>query len=718
MTDTAFCPACASLPASTLQQAVRADHATYVLSLPGIHCVACINGVEQTLLGLSGVSAARVNLSLKRATVTADHHVTPESLIEALEHAGFEARPLDQSLLGNRRDTVGRTLLMRIAIAGFALMNVMLLSVAVWSGAIGATQSLFHILSAAIAVPALLYAAQPFFHNALIALRGGRLNMDVPISLAIILAGSMSTYESLYGGAHAYFDAALSLTFFLLLGRYLEHRSRSAAVSAAAQLAALDVPRVQLVHDGGRTLIDFAQLKVGETIAVLPGGRIPVDGVVVQGAGAVDRSMLTGETRLGHVTIGDYVTAGEVSNSSLLHIQADTVGQDTTLRRMVSMVDEAETVRNTYNAIADRAAKIYAPLVHVLALVAFLGWLLVSGDARFALNIAIAVLIITCPCALGLAVPAVSTTAAGRLFQSGLLVKDGTALERIAEIDTVVFDKTGTLTLPDAGSFGASFSMADKQVLLGLAASSSHPVSKAIARALDNITPATVTDIQEIAGRGLSGMWNGHRVRLGAMDWLGVGTTGTGLQIGNRPPAPLDIAATLRDGAQDLVKHWQTLGLDLHILSGDATEETKSVADRLGVSQWQAGTSPSDKIAYIKGLTHAGKKVLMIGDGLNDTGALACAFASISPASAADSSRAASDIVLLQESLLPLRDVPAIARAAKRRILENFTIAAGYNAIAIPIAFAGFATPLAAAIAMSGSSIMVVLNALRMKGRV
>lgn len=715
MSDAAFCPACVALPDTSLKNAAQADHLTHHMALPGIHCVACINGVEQALLRQGGVSAARVNLSLKRATVTADRSVAPEELIEKLELAGFEAKPLDGSLMGPTLDTAGRILLTRISVAGFAMMNVMLLSVGVWSGASGATQSLFHLISAAIAVPALLFAAQPFFQSALVALKGGRLNMDVPISLAIILAGGMSTYESLFGGAHAYFDAALSLTFFLLLGRYLDHRSRAAAMSAAAQLAALEVPRVQLIEGSSRTLIDFDNLRVGDVILVLPGGRIPVDGVVVQGAAQLDRSMLTGESNLASIKVGDAVTAGEISTNGPLHIQATTVGEDTTLRRMVSMVDAAESAKNTYNAIADQAAKIYAPVVHCLSFVAFLGWLYASGDVRFALNIAIAVLIITCPCALGLAVPAVSTTAAGRLFRAGLLIKDGTALERIAEVDTVVFDKTGTLTQPHISSKFDNLSDEERSIVLGLASHSTHPISRIIASRLADVTPAPVLEIEEVSGKGISGKVGGKSVRLGAMKWLG-GGTGTGFQIDETAPKRIKVDANLRSGAGKLVEEWKALGLEIHMVSGDHEAATQMVARELGIDKWQSDTRPADKIAYIENLTAAGKKVLMVGDGMNDTGALSAAFASISPASAADASRAASDIVLLHNTLFPMIQLPVVARSAKRRIIENFSIAAGYNAIAIPIALAGFATPLLAAIAMSASSICVVLNALRIKG--
>ncbi len=714
MSDAAFCPACVGLPEGQLEKAASNGTNQIVLSLPGIHCVACINGVERSLRALDGVANARVNLSMKRVTIGTNQPVSPETLIDTLELAGFEARVLDNSLLGSDVDDYGRGLMTRLAVSGFANMNIMLLSVAVWSGAIGATMQLFHWITAIIAIPTLIYSAQPFFESGWRALKVGRLNMDVPISLAIILASGISLYETVYSGHHSYFDAAVTLTFFLLIGRYLDHRSRKAAASAAAQLSALEVPRVMRLRDGARQMVDFVDLAIGDLIQVLPGGRIPVDGEITEGVSQIDRSLLTGESRLSDAHIGSAVTAGEVNMTGPLTIRATTVGSDTTLRKMVTMVDEAEAVRNRYTAVADKAAAIYAPAVHLLALFAFIGWMLYSSDLRLSLNIAVAVLIITCPCAMGLAVPAVSTTAAGRLFRAGLLVKDGTALERLAEVDTVVFDKTGTLTMP-----AASRDMLDAQaqsIALAMTQNATHPISQAIAASLHGVIPANVTDQQEHAGKGLSATYDGNTIRLGSGEWLGAGR-GTFIQIGEAKPQKIALQSQLREGAADLVRAWQDQGLRIHLVSGDDANETARVAAALNIATWQAATKPADKIAYIEKLTADGAKVLMVGDGLNDTGALAAAYASISPATAADASRAASDIVLLNDSLQPLIELPLVARAALARIKENFTISTIYNVIAVPVALAGLATPLIASIAMSASSITVLLNALRLKGR-
>ncbi len=715
MSNAAICPACVGLPEGQLEKAASNGTSQIVLALPGIHCIACINGVERVLRDIDGVANARVNLSMKRVTVGLDRPISPEDLIDTLELAGFEARVLDTSLLGAQTDAYGRGLMTRLAVSGFANMNIMLLSVAVWSGAIGATMHMFHWITAAIAIPALLYSAQPFFASGWRSLRAGRLNMDLPISLAILLASGISLYETLYGGRHSYFDAAVTLTFFLLIGRYLDHRSRKAAASAAAQLSALEVPRVMRVRDGVRQMVNFSDLAIGDLVQVLPGGRIPVDGTIIEGTSQIDRSLLTGESRLADASAGAAVTAGEVNMTGPLMIRAKTVGADTTLRKMVTMVDEAEAARNRYTAIADKAAALYAPVVHLLALAAFAGWMIYSGDFRLSLNIAVAVLIITCPCAMGLAVPAVSTTAAGRLFRAGLLVKDGTALERLAEVDTVVFDKTGTLTMPAAAR--DALDAETQSIALALTQNASHPVSQAIAASLDGVTPAQVQDHQEHAGKGLSARYQGQVVRLGSGAWLGAGQ-GTYIQVGDKPAQKITLRSELREGAAALLRGWQDAGLDVHIVSGDDASETAKIAAALGVESWRAETKPADKIAYIDALASKGAKVLMVGDGLNDTGALAAAHASVSPATAADASRAASDIVLLNDSLAPLIELPLVARAARARIKENFTISTIYNVIAVPIALAGFATPLIASIAMSASSITVLLNALRLKGKV
>lgn len=716
----AACPGCVALPAAGQAPASGQTGETLYLSLPAIHCAGCIATVERGLLARDDVFDARVNLNRKQVQIIHAPLTAPDTLIDHVTGLGIEARLLDRDALGATGDEAGRALLIRIAIAGFAMMNVMLMSVAIWSGAQEATRTLFHWMSAAIALPAVVYAAQPFFRNAWTALQVGRLNMDVPISLALILASGMSLYETAAGGHDAYFDAALSLTFFLLCGRYLDHRCRTTARSAARELAALEVPRVIRETAEGRETIKLDQAQIDDRIVVLAGARAPVDGVVIEGASTLDRALLTGESLPVAAQAGSAISAGELNLTGPLILRATAVGADTSLRRMVTMIDAAESARNRYTALADRAARIYAPLVHLLAFAAFVGWVIISGDARLALNIAIAVLIITCPCALGLAVPAVSTAAAGKLFRAGVLVKNGTALERIAETDVVVFDKTGTLTEGqlEVASITALSDTA-KSVALALAQSSTHPIAQAIAMGLsaDETSAATLSDIVETAGQGLQAQFEGQDARLGSAAFTGAKPTempGAWLRIGTAVPVHLTLQASLREGASEMIAALQGNGTEVHLISGDTPAATRAVAEALNITRFHAEQSPADKIAYLNELTDQGHKVLMVGDGLNDTGALASAYASVAPAAAADAARAASDVVLLGRSLAPLPDLIYTARSAKRRILENFSIAAGYNALVIPLALLGFVTPLLAAIAMSTSSITVLLNALRL----
>nr|WP_242679751.1 heavy metal translocating P-type ATPase [Paracoccus nototheniae] len=714
--------------AMTTAQPRHAQAQRLILSLPNAHCAACITTIEAGLLALPGIDAARVNLTQKRATVSAAPGITAEDLVAALARLGHEAHELDPgALAGTATDAQGRDLLMRLGVAGFSMMNVMLLSVAVWSGAEDATRTMFHWISALIALPTVAFSGQPFFRSAWASLRVGRLGMDVPISLALVLASLISLSETINHGEHAWFDAAVSLTFFLLAGRYLDHRTRAVARSAAAVLSALEVPRATRIGPDGPETVAVADLAVGDLVLVRPGGRMPVDGIVTQGTSERDRAILTGESQPVFAGPGDIVTAGETNLTGPLTLRVTHAGQDSSLARMAELVAMAEAARTRYTSLADRAARIYSPAVHVLAAGSFLGWFAATGDARLAVNIAAAVLIITCPCALGLAVPAVVTAASGRLFRRGLLIKSGTALERLAEVDCVVFDKTGTLTLGTPEVLGlASHDAGDLAVAAALAQGSAHPLAQSLAAACHaaQIGAARVTDITEHPGAGIEGQWCGTRVRLGRADWTGGGhegdasdsvMTATWLQIGPAPATAFHFADRLRPGSAEAVAGLKALGLRVILMSGDTPAPVAALARRLDLPESHARLRPADKADRIAALTAEGHRVLMVGDGLNDTAALAGAHVSIAPASALDAARAASDIVLLGHDLSPVSEAVRIARIATRRMRQNFAISIAYNIVAVPFALAGFATPLLAAIAMSVSSVSVSLNAMRIR---
>ncbi len=717
------CPACIAAPgAEDIAQRDVPKEAKLAISVPGVHCGACISTLERALSAHPGVNSARVNLTLKRALVEADPYVSPEEIIGLINAAGYEAYELDAgTLAATSQDKAGRDLLMRLAVAGFASMNVMLLSVSVWSGADGATRDMFHWISAAIAFPTIAFSGQPFIKSAWSALQNKCLNMDVPIVLAISLALVTSLWETMLSGHHAYFDASLTLTFFLLTGRYLDYRTRAIARSAAQELAALEVPRAVRLEAGAERTVPVSELRVGDLILVRPGGRMPVDGEILEGFSEIDRSLITGETRPIFAEPGMIVSAGEVNLTGPLTLKATAVGQDTSLHRMADLVAIAESGRSRYTSLADAAAKLYAPGVHILAALAFVGWYLYSWDVRISLNIASAVLIITCPCALVLAVPAVTTAASGHLFKKGLLIKDATALERLAQADTVVFDKTGTLTAgtPEVRELD-HLGTRDLMIALGLATVSLHPLSLALRGALEarGVKAAVLEGAREVPGYGAEGLWQGRQVRLGRAQWVGAkasGNTAAWLAVDGEPPLEITFSDRLRPGAQEAVTALQASDLEVIMMSGDSAGAVEALAQRLGIAQWVAEALPGDKAARIAQLHEEGKKVLMVGDGLNDTAALAAAHVSVSPASALDAARVASDIVLLGTDLSPLAEAIKVAGKATQRIRENFQVATVYNIIAVPLAIAGLCSPLIAALAMSTSSITVSLNALRLK---
>ncbi len=702
------------------------------LSVPDMHCGGCMSKVEKTLNILNDVSSARANLSTRRVTITwKNDTLTPESLIEHLAGNGYSAQTIDDmDGFEDEQENAGQDLLRALAVAGFAAANVMLLSVSVWAGANDVTRDLFHWISALIALPTIVYSGRVFFRSAWTALSHRRMNMDVPISLAVILAGTMSLFETMAGREQVYFDAAVTLLFFLLVGRYLDHMMRTRAQNSATQLLKL-APKTALREDldGTRTTVPVASLAVGMKVVVLPGAIVPVDGRIVSGTSELDRSLITGESLPELVKQHDFVQSGVMNLTAPLVIEVTAVGKDSFLASVIALMEAAEQHKSHYVRIADRLAAIYAPFVHIVALLTFLGWLWVTqGDWQQALLVAISVLIITCPCALALAVPVVQVVANGVLFSRGVLVKDGAALEKLAQIDSIVLDKTGTVTtgklmLQDIDEVEADLF----GVAAGLACNSTHPLSRAVTRAAvaRNIAAIPCDTIQEYPGQGLEGQCRGLTVRMGSRVWCGVKDDKTEdpsliasqlwVKIGKSEPVALTFVDQLRDDAGKVVENWKHHGLGTTLLSGDRPSSVAAVAQALSLDNFVAEASPADKVDIIKNMETSGLQVLMIGDGINDAPALAAAHASMAPASASDIGRSAADVIFLGDHLAPAAFAWRIARRARRLIQQNFALALTYNLVAIPVAMAGLASPLVAAVAMSTSSVIVTLNALRLR---
>jgi len=698
------------------------------LFVENLHCAACIGKIEGRLVGVPGVVGARVNMSTRRLVITwRDGEADAANLMRKVHALGYPVTPFDPAELAGAENREDKRLLSAMAVAGFAAANVMLLSVSVWSGHAGdmgeGTRTLFHWISALIALPAVAYAGQPFFKSALAALRGGGLNMDVPISLAVLLAAGMSVFQTAEGAEHAYFDASVSLLFFLLIGRYLDHRARARARSAATHLLALQARAATVVDDSGaQHAVRIHDIDEGMMVLVAAGERVPVDGTVIDGRSDIDTQLLTGETLPKLAAPGEKVFAGTLNLTAPLRVRTTVRADATLLSEIVKLMEMAEQGRARYVRLADRVARIYAPVVHILAAATFAGWI-VFTDAGWqaSLMAAIAVLIITCPCALGLAVPAVQVVASSRLLRAGVLVKAADALERLSGIDTVVFDKTGTLTLGRPELVGGDFTDEHKAMSAALARHSRHPLSRALAQTVPARGDAVITDIREEPGCGLEGVVDGKRIRLGSRTWCGgdasTGPAGTEicLAVDGEPVATFRFEDALRADAQDVIAALRKQGMRIELLSGDTEHAVARAAEELGIDTWQAQCLPAGKTARLEELARAGRRVLMVGDGLNDAPSLVAAHVSMSPASAADVSQTAADLLFQGAALGPVLTAIRVARVSTRLVKQNFALAFIYNTIAVPLAVSGLATPLVAAVAMSSSSIVVTLNALRLR---
>ncbi len=693
------------------------------VAVEGISCGACIARIESAVKRLPGVTEARLNFTNRRLHVAWDDgQIKPSQILSAIETAGYHGYPFVPLRAEQQEAAEARRLLRCLAVAGFAAMNIMLLSVAVWSGNASditpETRDFFHWASALIALPAAAYAGQPFFISAWRALRAHSLNMNVPISLGVILALGMSVVETINHAANAYYDSAIMLLFFLLVGRTLEHAMRRKTRAIAGNLAALKGETTRRFDGDELVSVPVAALRAGDRVLLRPGERVPADGVVLSGRSEIDESIITGETARRAVVAGATVYAGSLNYAGTLTLKTTAAGGTALIDEIEHLLDKASSAKSRALRLADRAARIYAPMVHVTAALTAIGWLIAGASVHDAVVAAITVLIITCPCALALAIPAVQVVASGALFRAGVILNAGDAVERLAEADTVIFDKTGTLTLPEPRVTNAD--EIDPELLqtaARLALSSRHPLAIALSREAALRTP--FDGATEASSQGVRAMIAGVEARLGSAEFCGLADTPAPAAdtssiyfVHGKQSAVIAVSQRLRSDAAATVKTLMQLGLDVHILSGDRSSAVEPVAKALGIGKWMGELKPAEKIAFIDSLK-AGRRVLMIGDGLNDAPALAAAYVSLSPIAAADLTQAQADAVFLGERLAPVVDAVLIARRARRLMSQNLAFAAIYNAVAVPVAILGAVTPLIAALAMSGSSILVTLNALR-----
>lgn len=720
-----------------MRQTLVADFSSYVrisdegqcglqLVVGGMHCAGCAFKIEKTLNANKKVHA-RVNVTEKRLTL--EWWGQPQEgndLAQQVRTLGFEVSPLSGVRLP--REDERKNLLRAMAISGFAAGNIMMFSFALWftpsAEMTASVRQIFHWFSALLALPAIAWAGQVFFKSAWRALRHGRGNMDVPISVAIVLASALSLQQTIVHGDYVFFDSVTMLLFFLLVGRYLDARARAQTRDAAADVIALMQGDATVIDGGGKLqCLPAAVLVPGMTMLVVKGERILADGQLLSAA-LIDTSAFNGESAPQPMVTGQDVYAGMINLGDAVRVAVCREQTGSVMSEIAALMEKAGQSKAKFVQMADRISGWYTPVVHVLALLTFVGWWQFGGAPwQVAVMYAATVLIITCPCALALAVPVSQVVAVSALFRKGLLVKAADAFERMATIDTIVFDKTGTLT---SGHLSLLSSVEDipaeeRRAFAAVSAHSSHLLSCAVWRALSDGQPlAQVTHLHETAGAGIEGLVDGVTVRLGSAGFVGLSTTSDDntskvyCRYASNDIRTLSFGDELYADALPAIQYLQKQ-YRIVLLSGDRTAATQAVAEKLGISIFHAGVDPVRKHDIVTAAQSQGWRILMVGDGLNDAAALSCATASLSPSTAVGIAQNAADVIYQSHGVMPVVYALKTARSVARIIRQNFFMALFYNILAIPLAVAGLVTPLVAAVAMSSSSLMVIINALRLR---
>ena len=714
------------------------DQREATLILEGITCAACAWVNERQLRRLPGVSDARVNYATHRAQVVwDDSRLHLSDILGAIRAIGYRAHPYDparhQQLLTQER----RVLLRRLGVAAALGAQIMTLAVALyvgdWSGSDPQLRTFFYWISLLLAVPILLYSAQPFFRGAWSDLRRGRAGMDVPIALGVLAAFAASAWTTVTGSGAVYFDSIAMFVFFLLGARYFELGARERAAATVESLAPATPAMANRIDANATVLsVPVAELRPADSVLVRPGETIPADGLVSAGQSTVNEALLTGESLPVAKSPGDAVIGGSINVESPLNVRVEKVGADTVLSGIERLLDRAQMEKPHVAQLADRIASWFVSGVLVVTgLVGIYWW---QHDAARALPVVIAVLVVTCPCALGLATPAAFTAATGALARTGLLTTRSHALETLARVDHFVFDKTGTLTLGELHLLRVQpFTDFDADRCLAAAAAlekhSEHPIARAIVSAAGSKTE-TAGNVSNSPGNGVRGVVDGEALYIGTLEFIrchtanaldaeriadSARTKGPVVVLANkrRALAALMLEDVLRPGARQLIAELRELKKKVTLLSGDHTATASEVARELGIEQIHAELGPEQKLECLRRLQAHGAVVAMIGDGVNDAPVLAAAQLSIAMGSAAAVSAAAADMILLAQDLRPIGDAVGVARRTTAVIRQNVAWAVAYNLLAVPAAAIGYIAPWMAALGMSISSALVVANALR-----
>ena len=717
--------------ADVQQQFVRdwnGDLKVASLLVGGISCAACVWLIEKHLGRLEGVERVSVNASTQRAQVCFDpQKLLPSALFAELARVGYRPAAATASNGEQLIQEERRAAMRRLGVAGLGTMQVMMFAIALYFGAVsgidGELERYLRWVSLLVATPVVFYAARPFFSAAWRSLRARHLSMDVPVSLAIGLAYAASFYATVFDTGEVYFESISMFTFFLLLGRTVEMRARHRAGLASGGLAQLLPLTANRIGPDGVQSVPVAALATGDRVLLRPGDTIPADGEVLEGASGVDESLLSGEAALQQKEAGSRVFAGSVNGDSSLEIRITAAGSATRLSAIERLVESAQLSKPQQVALADRIAGAFVGVVLLASLAAFTLWWQI--DAERAFWVALSVLVVTCPCALSLATPAALAAATLRLQQLGLLVAGGQLLETLPKVSRVVFDKTGTLTRGEPRILQVRLlregwsEQRVKDVAAALESTSNHPLARAFRAWSGNLA---ARDLRVHTGKGVTGRIGGQDFRLGRPDFaaqpappLPIGE-GQWLLLGDEEGAIAWIALgdQLRSSAPTALAQLHACGLQVELLSGDQSAEVSRVAAAAGISKYRAGASPEDKLGHLQQLQQAGERVLMVGDGINDVPVLSGADASVAMLSAADLAQSKADAILLRGDLTVLPSSVALARQTRQIIRQNLAWALGYNALALPLAVCGLVPPWAAALGMSASSLIVVLNALRL----
>ncbi|MFT9660629.1 heavy metal translocating P-type ATPase [Mycobacteroides abscessus subsp. abscessus] len=708
------------------------------LRLHGMTCASCASRVEKGLNKITGVNA-RVNLALESARVEHDGSVTGEDLVKAVESVGYTAQVVGGSHqdahAGDHdghdphdhmnHDVPDDQLKSRLIGSLILAIPVVVISMAMplhFSG--------WEILVAALTTPILLWGGYPFHRAALVNARHGASTMDTLVSLGTIAAYLWSLWVLFanaghtHGDVHVYFEVVAAVTVFLLAGRFAESRAKRSAGSALRALLSLGAKDVAVLRGGHETRIPVDQLAVGDEFVVRPGERVATDGEVIEGHSALDTSTMTGESVPMEVTVGGSVLGGYVNTHGRIVVRANKVGADTQLARMARLVSDAQTGKAQVQRLADRVSSVFVPVVLAISALTFVAWAALGNPLASAFTAAVAVLIIACPCALGLATPTAILVGTGRGAQLGVLIKGPEVLENVKDIDTVVLDKTGTVTtgvmsvVEVRRSVGSG--VADADEILRIAASvesaSEHPVARAIvaAAASARLTLSPVTNFRNEPGVGVSGVVDGQEVSIEAIE--GQNTTAA-VSWGGLRRGEIEVADTVKPSSRRAIDELKAMGITPVLLTGDNAEVAARVASEVGIAAGDviAGVKPTEKADVVKRLQAEGKRVAMVGDGVNDSAALATADIGMAMGTGTDAAIEASDLTLVRGDLTTVPTALRLSRKTLGTIKANLFWAFAYNTAAIPLAALGLLNPMIAGAAMAMSSVFVVLNSLRLR---